>query len=65
MRFITILRPDYAKNYAGQTPSLTDYVSVPRLSLRGRYRVRDLVAPEQMGMLARFANKLEKQRKTI
>ena len=40
-----------------------DYILVPRLALVGTWKMRDIIAPEQLAALAAFTNRLEKGQK--
>lgn len=61
MKMRTILRPNFGAGVHGgkPTPTLSDYILVPRLSLVGTWTMRDLIRPDQLANLARFTNELE------
>lgn len=56
----TVLRPDFqaVQNNRRNTPTLKDYVTVPRLSLIGSYSVIQILSFEALEKLVRLHNRL-------
>lgn len=65
MKTRTILRPDFPstqhlrRGEQAPTPTVSDFIQVPRLTLQGVWRVQDLLSTEDTIKLAVLANKLE------